>query len=317
MLTVRELVAEAGETLGLELLAGEAGLERVITSPRIQKPGLALAGHLVHLHPGRVQILGATEISFLETLDPARQAEVAATLCRFAFPCLIVTKGLAPPQAVVAVAERHAVPLLRSPLLSSELIHRIGAYLEQRLAPSTTVHGVLVDVLGVGVLLTGKSGIGKSECALDLIQRGHRLVADDVVRITRREPDMLLGTGAEPIRHHMEIRGLGIINVKELFGITAVREVKAVDLVIELVEWDEEEMDRLGLDEATREILGVPLPLVRMPVRFGRNMTTIIEVAVRNHLLKSAGRHSARLFQERLEAELERAGQGRGGERWR
>ncbi len=305
MLTVRELLDEAGGRLRLERLAGEAGLARTITSPRIQKPGLALAGHLLHLHPGRVQILGATEMSYLASLDPARQGEAARTLCRSEFPCLLITKGLPAPAPLVEEAERRGVPLLRSPLVSSEVIAKVSAYLEQRLAPTTTVHGVLLDILGVGLLLTGKSGIGKSECALDLIQRGHRLVADDVVRITRREPETLLGTAADLIRHHMEIRGLGIINVKDLFGITSVREVKAIDLVVELIEWDQAgEMDRLGLEEQTYEILGVALPLVRMPVRFGRNMTTIIEVAVRNHLLKSTGHHSARLFRERLEAEL-------------
>lgn len=308
MLTVRELLEEAGGLLRLERLAGDGGLGRVITSPRIQKPGLALAGHLLHLNPGRVQVLGATEISYLASIEPPRQVEAVRTLCHFEFPCLLVTKGLPVPEPLAEEAERRSVPLLRSTLASSELITRISAYLEQRLAPTTTVHGVLMDILGVGLLLIGKSGIGKSECALDLIQRGHRLVADDVVRITRREPATLLGTGADLIRHHMEIRGLGIINVKDLFGITSVREVKALDLVCELVEWDPAgEMDRLGLDEATHEILGVELPLVRMPVRFGRNMTIIIEVAVRNHLLKSAGHHSARLFHERLEAELAHA----------
>ncbi len=305
MLTVRELLAEAGDVLRLEMLAGSAGQDRVITSPRIQKPGLALAGHLRHVSPGRVQVLGATELSFLSGLPPEGQGTAVATLLGCDLPCLLVTKGLAVPEVLLREAERCAVPLLRTPMVSSELIARITAFLEQRLAPTTTLHGVLLDILGVGLLLTGKSGIGKSECALDLVQRGHRLVADDVVRITRREPATLIGTGADLIRHHMEIRGLGIVNVKDLFGITAVREVKALDLVVELAEWDPaDDVDRTGLDEASIEVLGVPLPLIRMPVRFGRNMTTIIEVACRNYLLKSGGHHSARLFKERLEAEL-------------
>jgi HPr kinase/phosphorylase len=304
-LTVRELLDEAGESLRLESLAGDAGLGRVIDSPRIQKPGLGLVGHLDHVNTGRVQVLGATEVSYLETLDlPARTAAARGLLGQ-KVPCLIITKGLPVPAPLREEAERHDTPLLRTPISSSALIGGISAYLEHRLAPTTTLHGVLLDILGVGLLLTGKSGIGKSECALDLVQRGHRLVADDVVRITRREPGTLLGTGADLIRHHMEIRGLGVINVKDLFGITAVREVKALDMVIELVEWDPgADVDRLGFDEPAHEILGVPLPYLRMPVRFGRNMTTIIEVAARNQLLKSAGHHSARLFRERLEAEM-------------
>jgi HPr kinase/phosphorylase len=266
-----------------------------------------------------VQVLGATEMTYLERLEPESRAGAVAGLLAADIPCLVVTKGLAVPALLVDEAERRGVPLLRTPISSSSLIAGIGAYLEQRLAPGTTLHGVLLDILGVGVLLTGKSGIGKSECGLDLVQRGHRLVADDAVRLTRREPATLLGTGAELIRHHMEIRGLGIINVKDLFGITAVREVKAVDLMIELVEWDPAgDQDRLGFDEPAQEILGVPVPFIRMPVRFGRNMTTIIEVAARNHLLKSAGHHSARVFRERLEAELAqgiRVGAGRSGVR--
>ncbi|HEY8368772.1 MAG TPA: HPr(Ser) kinase/phosphatase [Thermodesulfobacteriota bacterium] len=308
MLTVRELLAEAGESFQLETLAGLSGLGRTIASPRIQKPGLALAGHIRHVNSGRVQVLGATELSFLSGLTAAEQEQAVAGLLAADVPCLLVTKGLEVPDVLVREAERREVPLLRTPLVSSRLISGITAYLEQRLAPSTTMHGVLLDILGVGLLLTGKSGIGKSECALDLVQRGHRLVADDVVRVTRREPSMLIGTGADPIRHHMEIRGLGIINVKDLFGITAVREVKAIDLVMELVEWDQAaDVDRTGLDEQTVEILGLPVPYIRMPVRFARNMTTIIEVACRNHLLKSVGHHAARLFQERLEAELAQA----------
>lgn len=312
MLTVRDLIAEAGGSLRLEIQAGEEGLDRVITSPRIQKPGLALAGHLDHVNAGRVQVLGATEMSFLSGLRPEAQASAVAALLALDLPCLVVTKALAVPDVLTREAARRGVPLLCTSLASSQLIAGVTAYLEQRLAPTTTVHAVLLDILGVGCLLTGKSGIGKSECALDLVQRGHRLVADDVVRITRREPATLLGTGADIIRHHMEIRGLGIINIKDLFGITAVREVKALDLVVELIEWDPTgNVDRTGLEESSVEILSVPVPLVRMPVRFGRNMTTIIEVACRNHLLKSAGHHSARLFRERLEAELAHAERAR------
>jgi HPr kinase/phosphorylase len=193
------------------------------------------------------------------------------------------------------------VPLLSTPLMSSVFINRVTKFLEFRLAPSTTVHGVLIDVLGVGVLLLGKSGIGKSEAALDLVMRGHRLVADDIVDIRRRPPDIVFGSGSDIIKHHMEIRGLGIINIKDLFGIAAVRDTKKIELVVELVEWSpDEEYDRLGVEDLTYTILDVTIPQLRIPVRPGRNMTSIIEVAARNQLLKIQGHHSAREFQDRL-----------------
>ena len=191
--------------------------------------------------------------------------------------------------------------LLSTPLMSSVLINRVSKLLETRLAPSTSIHGVLIDVFGVGILLLGKSGIGKSEAALDLVLKGHRLVADDIVEIRKRLPDNIFGSGSEIIKHHMEIRGLGIINIKDLFGISAVRDAKKIEVVIELVEWnEEEEYDRLGVEELRYAILDVAIPMLRVPIRPGRNITSIIEVAARNQLLKLQGKHSAREFQDRL-----------------
>ena len=199
------------------------------------------------------------------------------------------------------LCDEKGVALFASPLMSSVFIDRITKYLEDQLSPTTSIHGVLMDVLGVGILLLGKSGIGKSEAALDLVMRGHRLVADDIVDIRKRPPDNVFGSGSEIIKHHMEIRGLGIINIKDLFGIAAVRDTKKIELVIELVEWrEDEEYDRLGVEDMVLSILDIELPKLKIPVRPGRPTTSIIEVAARNQLLKYQGKHSAREFQDRL-----------------
>jgi HPr kinase/phosphorylase len=210
-------------------------------------------------------------------------------------------RGLPAFQEMLQLADDRGVALMVSPLMSSVFIDRITKYLEDQLSPTTSIHGVLMDVLGVGILLLGKSGIGKSEAALDLVMRGHRLVADDIVDIRKRPPDMVFGSGSEIIKHHMEIRGLGIINIKDLFGIAAVRDTKKIELVIELVEWrEDEEYDRLGVEDITLSILDIEIPKLRIPVRPGRPTTSIIEVAARNQLLKIQGHHSAQEFQDRL-----------------
>lgn len=299
-ITAAELLADTIYDLRLTLLAGNEGLGRRISSTRVQKPGLALAGFLEHLHPERVQVFGNTEMSFLATLPPSRQREVLAAMLRAKLPCLVVTKNLEVPTVLIEEATAASVPLLKTPLLSGIFITRVQQMLESGLMPRTSLHGVLMDVYGVGILILGKSGIGKSECALDLVMRGHRLVADDIVEVFRKQ-DTAYGTGSPIIKHHMEIRGLGIINIKDLFGVAAVRDTKKIELVCELVEWHpEEEYDRLGVEERTFNILDVPVTLLVVPVRPGRNMTTILEVAARNHLLKLQGHHSARAFQDQL-----------------
>jgi len=307
-LSISELLSETEAGLDLELLAGERGLSRVVQVPRIQKPGLALAGYTKNLHPDRIQVLGDTELSYLAELlqrDPVKANENIKTLCSLGICCFIITKSLVPPENLVLEVENHDIPLLRSHHQSSTFISLLTQYLEERLLAQTNVHGVLVDVLGVGVLLLGKSGIGKSECALDLIIRGHRLVADDIINVRLKLPAVLFGQGNDLLHYHMEIRGLGIINIKHLFGVAAIRERKKIDLVIELVEWqDGHEYDRLGLEEKTYELLGVELPLQTIPIRQGRNITTIVEVAARNQLLKEMGYHSAVEFEERLEQRM-------------
>jgi len=300
--------------LRLTLVAGKPGLSRRISSARIQKPGLVLAGYTDYLHRERIQVFGNTEMSYYLTLPRERRVELVRHFFAQDISCLVITKDLEVPSEMVAAADQASVPLLRSSHLSSVFIENVQTYLEDQLTASTSMHGVLLDVLGVGILLLGKSGIGKSEIALDLVMRGHRLVADDIVDVKRRTPDSVVGSGSEIIKHHMEIRGLGIINIKDLFGVAAIRERKKIEIVLELVEWDPSvEYDRLGVDDRKFRILDVEIPMLVVPVRPGRNMTTIIEVAARNHLLKLQGHHSAREFQERLNRAIALPPEGGGG----
>jgi HPr kinase/phosphorylase len=301
--------------LRLTLVSGKRGLSRKIASTRIQKPGLALAGFTDYLHKERLQVFGNTEMSYLRELPRERAAQVVSNFFAQQVACLVVTKGIEVPPEILAASEAHGVPVLSTSHLSSIFIESVQSYLEDILAVSTSLHGVLLDVFGVGILLLGKSGIGKSEIALDLVMRGHRLVADDIVDIKRRTPESVYGTGSEIIKHHMEVRGLGIINIKDLFGVAAIRDRKKIEIVLELVDWDPHvEYDRLGVEEKKFRILDVEIPVLIVPVRPGRNMTTIVEVAARNHLLKLQGHHSAREFQERLNRAIALAPGGRGGE---
>ena len=304
-LSIKELLGEKEAGLDLELLAGQAGLEKQVKVPRIQKPGLALAGYTTSLHPDRVQVLGATELTYLSSLTHSKAIQNIQKLCDLPICCLVITKGQNPPDFLIEEVESRGISLLRTHHQSSTFISLITRFLEERLLPATTVHGVLVDVLGVGVLLMGKSGIGKSECALDLILRGHRLVADDVVKVRMKLPAVLFGEGSDLLHYHMEIRGLGILNIKHLFGVAAIRERKKIDLAIELEEWDaEEDYDRLGLEDLKYSLLGLDIPMQKIPVRPGRNITSIVEVAARNQLLKEMGYHSAIEFQDRLEKRM-------------
>src|SRR5215510_2179698 len=302
VITVGELLERT--ELEVTAVAGQAGVDRIVSVPRIQKPGLALTGWPEQLHPRRVLVLGGTEIEYLRDHEPARELGIT-TLLASDPACIVVCRGLTPPEELVDAAELRGVPVLISQLMTAEFIVAVTSWMSDRLAPSTDMHGVLLDVLGIGVLLLGKSGIGKSETALDLVVCGHWLVADDVIKI-RRQGAHVVGRGAGIIGHHMEIRGLGIINVKDLFGISAVRDTKKIELVVELREWTEgEEYDRLGFDDRFDRILDVAVPAVQLPVRPGRNLATLIEVAARNQLLKIQGTHSARAFRDQLHRVME------------
>lgn len=301
---VRDLLLGEAERLGFEVIAGSGGLEKEITVPRIQKPGLSLAGFIEYIHPGRVQILGQSEITFLKEQAAARRREIFKEVCACDVTCFVITKNLDPPGELLAAAELNNIPVLRTRQVSSATIDGLTRFLEERLAPRITVHGVLLDIYGVGVLLLGDSGVGKSECALDLIVRGHRLVSDDVVEIKRRG-NVLSGSGPELTRYHMEVRGLGIINIKDLFGVAAVRYIKDLDMVVQLDPWQEgKEYERLGLDQRTQEILGIEVPFLEMPVAPGRHLSVLVEVAARNQLLKTKGYDPARDLASRLDARL-------------
>ena len=295
--------------LPLELLAGADGLARVITSPYIQKTGLALAGFHEYLRPGRVLIFGESEIRYLESLEVVSRVTALRLALTLDFPCVLITGGFSPPAEVAVEAERAKLPLLKTPVVTPTAIAKLTSFLEDTLAERTLMHAVLMDILGLGVLIVGESGIGKSECALDLIVRGHRLVADDTVEIRRRAETILIGTCPELTRHHMELRGLGLINVKDLFGIASTRSSKRVELVVQLERWDPtREYERLGLDDDFYEVLGLRVPLLRMPVAPGRNIAILVEVAARNQVLRSRGLHAARVFAERLEQTLRETG---------
>lgn len=302
---VEELIKDSSYNLNLEVIAGQKGLSKKITIPRIQKPGLALTGDTSNLHSGRVQVIGKSEIKYLNSLATTELNEIISKMVDVDLSCFVITRGNEAPQILIDQAEQKSIPLFKTNLLTSTFISRVSKFLEHKLTATTNMHGVLLDVYGVGVLLIGKSGIGKSECALELILRNHRLVADDMVQIKKKPPNILTGMGSHLVKHHMEIRGLGIINIRDLFGIAATRDAKIIEMIIELEEWNPEtEYDRLGIDEQHYRILDVKVPYLKIPVRPGRNLSSIVEVAARNHLLKLRGHFSARDFQDNLNLEL-------------
>ena len=307
-ITIRALLDDPALELAARLITGSGGLARSVANRRIQKSGLAMVGHLHGIVPDRIQILGETELSFVESLTEEEQRRAARHLFSLELCCVVVTRGVMPPGTFVTEAERTDTALIVCQERSSSAITQLHSLLDERLAPRTRIHGVLVDVFEVGVLILGKSGIGKSECALELVMAGHRLVADDVVECDYRPPGMIFGEPNEMLRHHMEVRGLGILDIKELYGVTAIRERKRVDLVVQLEFWDpnaKRHFDRLGVEARNREILGVPIREVRLPVRPGRTMSSIIQIAARHELLRQAGHDSARDFVEKIESNIQ------------
>lgn len=295
-LLVKDIIAPCQ----LEVLSGADYLDRPVQVPDINRPGLMLAGYLKYFEHQRIQVIGRTEMAFLESLGRDLADECWNTLAGLEIPCLIITRGQELPDEWLSIAEAAHLAVLRTAQPTTRFIGRLTDFLERRLAPSITIHGVFVDVHGIGTLITGESGIGKSETALELIKRGHRLVADDAVVVTRVGETMLLGRAPEMIRHLMEIRGLGILDIKTLFGIRAVRLFQEINMVIYLEEWQHGKYyDRLGIDDERTEILGVALPKTIIPVRPGRNLAGIVEVAAMNYRLKTLGYHSAQEFVDR------------------
>lgn len=289
------------ETLQLELLGDDRGLARVIGSSEVSSPGLLLAGFVDRFPLQRIQVFGETEITYLTSLSDDHRRAMLERFFSFDVPCAVVTKGQDLPPGMLEVASRAGVPVLRSSLKTAEFYRRIKPAINEEFAPSTTLHGSLADVYGVGLLFVGQSGIGKSECVLDLVERGHRLVADDLVIATRRGNDVLIGRGHDLQRHHMEIRGVGVIDVQAIFGIRSVRQQKRIEVVVQLSEWDKAaDIDRTGLDGATTDILGVAIPQVTIPLNPGKNITVVSEVVAMNHLLRYSGIDPAEAFNQRL-----------------
>jgi HPr kinase/phosphorylase len=297
-ISVSDFLAHAPSRLELRVLAGEGGARsRQLTTARIQKLGLAFAGFTHYIHSGRLQIVGQSEIWFLGQLAPDKRREAINNLALDRISCVLITKGLEPPREMMEAAESAGLPLISTPLVSSLAITLVTDYLQERLAPRDVRHGVLMDVYGLGVLIEGASGIGKSECALDLVARGHRLVSDDVIEVRRIGQERIVGNAPELLREHLEIRGLGIINIRDLFGVSAVSTSKNIDLSIRLERWDEAgEVERLGIDARAIEILGVRVPQVLIPVSPGRNLSTLVETAVRVEMLRTRGYDAAQNF---------------------
>jgi HPr kinase/phosphorylase len=310
-ITVGQFLERSGDSLQLEDLGEGRGLDRIIPGAEISSPGLALAGYVDRFVGERLQVLGETEITFLASLESAYRDKILSAFFGFPLPAVIVTKGQDLPPGLGEAAARTGVAVLRTKLKTAEFYRRVKPVLEGEFAPMTTLHGSLADVFGVGLFFTGRSGIGKSELVLDLVERGHRLVADDIVITLRRGNDVLIGRSHELQRHHMEIRGVGLIDIPSIFGIRAVRQQKRIEVVVKLEDWDQDAVvDRTGLDTLTTTILDVEVPLIRVPLNPGKNITVIAEVIALNHLLRYSGIDPARNFNERLIGHMRQAAAG-------
>ena len=307
-ITVEKLFQARKKDLELTLIGGgEESFQKTIRTAQLHRPGLALAGFFDRFPNDRIQVLGETEMAYISNLPEDRLKIVAERIFACDVPLSVVSKGLTPPLEFIASAERSHTAIFSSRLTTADLSTRLTAYLDHLFAPSTNLHGTLVDVYGVGLLYTGKSGIGKSEIALDLVERGHRLVADDVCKVTRVAPDVLIGSSSELLGHHMEIRGVGIIDIEELFGIRAIRLQKRIEVEVRLTLWSETaDYERLGVEEQATSILGAKIPILYVPISPGKNITVISEVIAMNHMLKVYGENSAVELSKKLAQRLSR-----------
>ena len=314
-LTVGQLLERLRDTLELEQIGAHVGLDRLVTTPEASSPGLVLSGYFNRFPHDRIQVFGETEITYLNSIGADVREPLLRTYFSFPIPCAFVTKALEPPDPFLQLAADSGVAVLRSRLKTAEFYRLFKPFLAEAFAPSITMHGSLADVFGVGLFFTGQSGIGKSECVLDLVERGHRLVADDLVIVNRRGNEVLVGRGHELQRHYMESRGIGLIDIPAIFGIRAVRQQKRLEVVVQLEEWDQEAIiDRTGLEGETQEILGVALPKIRVPLNPGKNITVIAEVIAMNHLLRYSGHNPAEAFNRRLIDRMRQASAAGGGD---
>ena len=305
-LTIGSFIERTKDLLELEVLGSPDGLSREVPTADASGPGLVLAGYVGRFVHQRLQVLGETEVSYLRALSVEDRTRILDTFLRYPIPCVMVTKGLELPEGMEAIAKQHGVTILRSRLKTQEFYKRITPFLEDAFAPTTSLHGSLADVYGVGLLFTGASGIGKSECVLDLVERGHRLVADDLVITRKKGHDIVIGSGHPLQRHFMEIRGVGLIDVKAIFGIRAVRQQKRIEVVVVLTKWEEGMVvERTGLEIDTTEILGVEIPRIHVPLNPGKNITVIAEVIAMNHLMRYSGVDPAHAFNERLKGHMQ------------
>jgi HPr kinase/phosphorylase len=305
-LGVQELLHEKKEELSLSLVTNEKTAQKKIINQYLYRPGLALAGYFERFSYKRIQILGETEISYLQSLKDDEMYDRLKELFMYDIPCVIITKGLSIPKQMEYLANEMNVAVLSSRLTTDKLFHVLRKYLDDYFAPSKTIHGTLVDVFGVGILITGKSGIGKSECALDLVERGHRLVTDDVVKMIIRN-DILMGMSTNDYGYFMEIRGVGLVDIEKMFGIQAVRLQKSIDVQLELMPWQENmDYERIGLGDNFVDMMGVKIPSIYLPVSPGKNVSVIMEVVAMNHILKMYGYDAAKVYVNRLQDHLEK-----------
>ncbi len=301
MYLVEDLYTQQGQPLGLELIAGKIGVKRKILVPEAHRPGLGLSGYLKGHSSKRLLVLGKVEIEYLRHLKSEERIERLKGILLKQTPAIIVARRYRPPKELVTLCEANEIPLFRSSLSTMNLLNKLTLRLNEQFTLTMSCHGTLVEVFGVGVMIQGDSAVGKSEAALGLIERGHRLISDDIVKVKKRENGYLEGSGAELTRHHMEIRGIGIINVANLYGAVCVRDTKSIDLAVQLEFWDEQKFyDRVGLDDKFCDILGVKLPLHLLPVKPGRDVVLLLETIALNHRLKHMGYHSAKEFNSKL-----------------
>ena len=305
-LTVKKFFQDHQEKLGLQMLNGELSFKRKIVEGDLHRPGLALTGFVDVFTYQRIQIVGNTETAYLSKMSDGERKTALKKLFSFKIPCIIITDGNLPVADFVEMADKSGISVFSTSFRTTKLMHLLSEYLDEKFAPSEAVHGSMADVYGIGVLFTGRSGIGKSEIVLDLVERGHRLVADDLVHIARKAEGILIASASELLQHHMEIRGLGIVDIRSIFGIRSIRLQKRVEVEVQLEEWsDHAEYDRIGLDETTRTILDVEIPVIKLPIFPGKNITVIAEVIALNQLMKIYGRHPAQEFNERLKKKMQ------------